>query len=540
MLNKLQSIIGGVPFVSSSAAHQSAAPVARVEPQWPSAGPQRPGIKISPSVIEQLAQQSQANGAAIDWAAKFEPPAVMPGAAPKGEAAPAVAMDSVCDNLAATIGTYSGFAQHQGIDFIGYAALALVAQHPLIRAMIETLADEMTRKWIKFAGKGSEESDAERVKELETATEKFHLKRYFNEAMKTTGYFGGCKLFIDMGDDTNSEEGKREIRTPLTLDAAKIQKGSFKGFRLIEPINCYPAPYNADNPLAPGYYQPDKWLVQGRTVHGSRLLHFVQNKPSILIRPAYNFFGIPLAQMALDYVDRFDTVRISVAKLIKRFSTSILKTDMSQVLQGGNYDDATSLKARALMWSLLGSNEGLLALDKEAEDFVQVNTPLAGLADIVSQSLELLAAISRTPAVKLLGISPKGFNSTGEYDESNWYDHVSSQQSLVFDDPLDFAIKVIQLSEFGYIDKDLTHSYVPLHEESETEKAQNRKSNADTNAIYIDRGVVSPEEVRAQLAADPDSSFESLDVDDLPDPPIEGGLDDRPGGKPDTDSAGNV
>jgi phage-related protein (TIGR01555 family) len=540
MLNKIRSTLGGMPFVAGSAARASAAPISRVEPQWPSAGPERKGIKISAAVIEQLTQQSQANGAAIDWAAKFAPPIVMPGTAPKGQGAPAVAMDSVCDNLAGTIGTYSGFAQQQGIDFIGYAALSLVSQHPLIRAMIETLADEMTRKWIKFAGKGSEKSDAKRVKALEAATEKFHLKRYFNKAMKTTGYFGGCKLFIDMGDDTYSDAGRREIQSPLTLDAGKIREGSFKGFRLIEPINCYPAPYNADNPLARGYYQPDKWLVQGRLVHGSRLLHFAQNEPPLLLKPAYNFFGIPLAQMALDYVDRFDTIRISVAKLIKRFSTSILKTDMSQILNGGSYDDAASLKARALMWSLLGSNEGLLALDKEGEDFVQVNTPLAGLSDIVSQNLELLAAISRTPAVKLLGISPKGFNSTGEYDEANWYDHVASQQSLVFDDPLDFAIKVIQLSEFGHIDEDLTHSYVPLHELSELEKAQNRKSNADTNAIYLDRGVVSAEEVRAQLAADEDSGFESLDVDDLPEQPLDTGLDEGPGGKPDRDSAGNV
>ena len=540
MLNRIRTALSGVPLVPPSTARQSATPAPRVEPTWPSPGPQRPGLKISPTVIEQIAQQSQAQGAAVDWKAKFAPPAVAPGTVPKGQGASTVAMDSVCDNLAGTIGTYAGFNQLQGIDFIGYAALALVAQHPLIRAMIETLADEMTRKWIKFAGKGSEESDAERVKALEAATEKFHLKRYFNEAMKTTGYFGGCKLFIDMGDDTNSDAGRREIQTSLTLDKAKITKGSFKGFRLIEPINCYPAPYNADNPLAPGYYQPDKWLVQGRLVHGSRLLHFVQNKPSILIRPAYNFFGIPLAQMALDYVDRFDTVRISVAKLIKRFSTSILKTDMSQVLAGGNFEDVSSLKARALMWQLLGSNEGLLALDKEAEDFVQVNTPLAGLGDIVSQQLELLAAISRTPAVKLLGISPKGFNSTGEYDEANWYDHVASQQALVYDDPLDTAIKVIQLSEFGYIDEDLTHSYVPLHEQSETEKSQNRKANADTDAIYIDRGIVSAEDVHARLAADEDSGFDSLDVDDLPEPPIQEGFDGGPDGKPDHDSAGNV
>ncbi|UVS95659.1 phage portal protein [Burkholderia glumae] len=538
MLSKLRSLVGGAPLVPSSpAVAKDAAP--RAEPRWPVLEGPRRGLNISPALIEQLNKADQARGARIDWADRFKPPAVMPGTFKKDEGAPVVAMDSVCDNLAGTLGTCAGFNQLAGVDFIGYAALSLLSQHPLIRAMVETLADEMTRKWIEFGGQGSEESDGERVKALQAATERFHLKAHFNAAMKKTGYFGGCMLFMDFGDDTSTEAGKREIQTPITLDSAKITKGSFKGFRLIEPINCYPAPYNADNPLAPGYYRPDAWLVQGRKVHASRMLHFIQNDPPVLLRPAYNFFGIPLAQMALDYVDRFDTARIAVAKIVKRYSTSVLKTDMSQILSGGGYADASSLQARATMWSLLGSNDGLMALDMDKEDFIQVNTPLSGLAEIVSQQLELLAAISRTPAVKLLGIAPSGFNSTGEYDEANWYDHVASQQSIVFGDNLDRAIKVIQLSETGAIDEDLTHKFVPLHEQSEAEKAANRKQNADTFAIYFDRGVIGNEEERIRLASDPDSGYDSIDVDQMPEAPDLGeGMDD--GEERDTDSASAV
>ncbi|HIE4429991.1 TPA: DUF1073 domain-containing protein [Burkholderia multivorans] len=541
MLKKLQSLIPGALLAPTApaAGRPSVALDARAEPHWPTIEGPRRGMRINPALVEQLARQEAARGAAVDWEAKFKPPVVAPGTYRKGQGAPEVAMDSVCDNLAGTLGACGGFNQLNGVDFIGYAALSLLSQHPLIRAMVETLADEMTRKWIEFGGQGSEESDTKRVQALQAATEKFHLKKAFNRSAKKTGYFGGCMLYVDMGDDTRSEAGLHEIQTPLTLDSAKIRKGSFKGFRLIEPINCYPAPYNADNPLAPDYYQPSAWLIQGRKVHASRLLHFSQNEPPVLLKPAYNFFGIPLAQMALDYVDRFDTVRIAVAKLVKRFSTSILKTDMSQILNGGGYDDASSLQARALLWQMFGDNQGMLALDKDLEDFVQVNTPLTGLSDIVSQQLELLAAISRTPAVKLLGIAPRGFNSTGEYDEANWYDHVASQQQIVFADNLDRAIKIIQLSEFGRIDEDLTHKFVALHELSEAEKAQNRKTNAEAFAIHFDRGAISNEEERIRLASDPDSGYDSIDVDQMPEAPNLGeGMDDED--ERDTDSAGAV
>lgn len=529
MLSKFRSVFGASLLPAAPAVSRDAAP--RAEPRWPVVEGPRRGVKINPGLIDQLLADQRGAGAAIDWAAKFRQPEVAPGTLPATEKKlPELAMDSMCDSMAATIGACSGFNQLSGVDFIGYAALSLLSQHPLIRAMVDTLAEEMTRKWIKFSGKGDEESDAKRVTAVDEAVKKFHTKEYFKASMSTCGYMGGAMLFLDMGDNTRTDAGLAEVQTPLTLDSGKIKKGSFKGFRLIEPINCYPAPYNADNPLEAGYYNPDAWLVQGRKVHASRLLRIVQNELPILLKPAYNFFGIPMAQMALDYVDRFDTIRIAVAKLVKRFSTSVVQTDMSQMLNGGGFDDASSLKARAAMWSMLGSNEGLMFLDKEAEAFVQVNTPLTGLGDIVSQSLELLAAIARQPAVKLLGISPKGFNATGEYDESNWYDRVASQQTGVFGQPLDFAVKVIQLSEIGHIDEDITHAFLPLHEESETEKAARRKSDADTAGIYIDRGITSPEEERARLAADPDSGYNSLDVDDLPTPPAQvsaGGEDDE-------------
>lgn len=528
MLKRFRSILSGAPLVPA-APSQVTLEASRVEPHWPVIEGPRKGLKMDPNVLQHFGNPV----AATDWAAKFKQAQVAPGTFPKEQKIPDVAMDSMCDSMAETLGLRSGFNNLSGVDFIGYAALALIAQHPLIRAIVQTLADEMTRKWIEFSGKGSEQSDTKRVKAVDDATKKYKLKEYFNAGMATTGYMGGAMLFLDMGDDTNTPQGIAEVATALTLDSGKIPKGSFKGFRLIEPINCYPAPYNADNPLAVGYYKPDAWQIQGRKVHASRLLRFVQNEPTILLRPAYNFFGIPMAQMALDYVDRFDTVRIAVAKLVKRFSTSILKTDMSQLLAGGGYEDAVSLKARAALWSAMGTNDGLLTLDMEGEEFVQVNTPLGGLADIVSQQAELLAAIARQPAVKLLGISPKGFNPSGDIDKSNFYDHVASQQGAVFTDPLAVAIKVIQLSEFGAIDEDITHSFVPLHEQSEVEKTTNRKTNADTDAIYLDRGIVSDMEVRGRLAADPDSGYESLDVDDLPEPP-------DPTADPDSDSAGNV
>ena len=76
--------------------------------------------------------------------------------------------------------------------------------------------------------------------------------------------------------------------------------------------------------------------------------------------------------------------------------------------------------ARLQIMSQNRSNDGVIAVDKDAEDIVKVETPMAGVTDVVRQSLEIVAALNRTPAVKLLGISPSGFNATGESDIRNY------------------------------------------------------------------------------------------------------------------------
>lgn len=43
-----------------------------------------------------------------------------------------------------------------------------------------------------------------------------------------------------------------------------------------------------------------------------------------------------------------------------------------------------------------------------------------------------------------------------------------------------------------------------------------RVANANADAVYLDRSVVSAEETRERLAADPDSGYAGIDVEDLP------------------------
>lgn len=445
----------------------------------------------------------------------------------KPELAPSLAHDAACD---CSLSDYLATQSIRGAQaFIGYAACSNLAQDGLMRAGVETLADEMTRKFFELVST-SDEDESEAVATLSKALEHFEVEEVFNRAAANTGYFGGCLVFMDFGN--NSPE---ELQTPLALNSIKIAPGSFKGLKLVEPINISPGQYNASNPLSKNYFEPEYWYILGQRVHASRFLKFINNEPPLLFKPAYNFFGIPMVQIALDYIADFTGCRNSAARLLRKFSLTVFKTAMDSVLYG---DDASDLDKRLAFFARYRDNDGVMMVDQETEDIVQINTPLSGVDVIVRQALELLAAIWRIPAVKLLGISPGGFNATGESDIRGFYDFVASQQKKVFGKPLKTLLTVLQLSELGSISQGIKPEFISLWEMTEREQADIQKLKADTNAVYLDRQVVSQEEVRARIALDPSSGFSGIDVDDVPEQTLLDPLAGVP--SPETDKAGTI
>lgn len=427
------------------------------------------------------------------------------------DSAPVVAMDAALGGLGVYDLVSSGLASMYGTpQFIGYPALSNLAQNGLISAGVETVADEMTRKWLELQSIGDDD-DLEKMSEIEKELERVKARQVFNDAAMKTGYFGGCLVYIDLG-----ETSEDELKQPLPLDAAKIAKGSLKRLVLVEPINLYPGQYNASDPLAPDYFTPSTWRVLGREIHASRFLYFASNEPPLLLRPAYNFFGIPMAQIALDYVASFTGNRVAAARLLDKFSLTIWKTNMEAFLTGSA--GVEQIDARAKYAAQQRTNDGIMLLDKELEDMAQINTPLGGVTDIVQMSLELLSAIFRIPAVKLFGISPKGFNATGDADMRNWYDHVASQQEKIFGRPMERLLKLAQLNLYGEVDESITYRFLPLWEMDPAQAATIRKSDADTMGVLITNGVISTEEARQKLAQDPDSGWEGLDLSVTPEP----------------------
>lgn len=480
-------------------------------------------------------------------------------AIPKESNGPKLAMDELPVFGDAAAGWLSGAAfAAEGLVFLGYPYLSELAQRPEYRTMAETIADDATREWLSFDVTGDEKTEREkrnkdpegyeerlndpdemkkrvkasgkedRVKALVDDQERLEVRDRFYWASTFDSWMGRSHLYLQIGD-ADFEKVSGEMAAPIGNSRDDMSKGKvspespLKYIKTVEPVWTYPQAYNAINPLAPDWYNPQLWYVMGRQIHISRLPTFVTRQVPDMLKPAYAFGGLPLSQIAKPYVDIWLDTRQSVADLIKSFSVMILQTDMSvQTSPGGA--GAAGLLARAMLFNMMRDNQGLFLTNKATEDVKNVSAPLGGLHELQAQSQEHMLSVARIPAVKFTGIQPAGLNASSDGEIKVYDDTIKAYQKRSFDPNLTRIINFQMLSLFGEIDAEITHRWNPLRQLTDAEKADQKKKEADWYGVLVEMGAFSPAEVRGVVINDPESPFAGLNPDDVPPPPAQPGM----------------
>jgi uncharacterized protein len=462
--------------------------------------------------------------------AKLHPPAVTAGVDTAR-----LALDSSLESAGEWAAVAFASAAHEGIAFMGYPFLAELAQRPEYRRAVEIIALNMTRKWIKLKCTGDDpKAKSEKIKQLTAVMEKLDVRRAFRKVAEQDGFFGRAHLYLDFGAEV--EKDLDELKTTIGDGSDAASKGKIGkerplvGLKTVEAVWCYPSRYVADNPLSAAWYNPQTWFVMGKEVHATRLLRFVGREVPDLLKPAYSFGGLALTQLGKPYVDNWLRTRQSVADIISVFSVFVLKTRMVDQINA----DPESFFRRLDLFTLTRDNRGVLAIDKDLEDFENIAAPLGTLDALQAQTQEHMAAVWGIPLVVLLGIQPAGLNASSEGELKVWREWINAYQEHLFRPHLTTVINFVQLSLFGKVDPEITFDFVPLEQLSEKEEAEVEKVRADTDSVLVEAGIVDREESRQRLADDPDSPYHGLKVEDLPDLPslgeVAGGGEGEPGG----------
>lgn len=446
----------------------------------------------------------------------FGLPQFPPGVAPKE---PSMAMDSN-ENIVAVAGwgnSYYGGAAQEGQAWLGFQELSLLALRTEYRRMVEVIATEATRKWIRITAKG----DNDRSKEIDKIKDEFQrlkVQDRFRQCLEIDGFFGRSHLYIDTGATDNPKELVMPIGNGWDdVSKVKVTKGKLQRLQVVEPVWTYPQKYNSNDPLKADWYKPQTWLVLGKELHVSRLLYFCSREVPDILKPSYSFGGLSLTQIAIPYVQNWLKTRQSVADLIRSFSVSGLATDLQSLLQ----EEGDGVLNRMQLFNQVRDNNGSFLLDKDSEEFFNVSTPLGTLDALQSASLEQLCTVSGIPVVKLLGIQPNGMNASSEGEIRTFYDWIGAYQEAVMRDNLQAVLGFAQLNLFGKVDPDIIFEFEPLWSLTDKEKAEVEKLKSESASIKINDGVIDQLEERKRVASEPGSPYASLDVTDVPELPEE-------------------
>lgn len=391
-------------------------------------------------------------------------------------------------NPVASINAHNSLMQHSFFTHnkISYSELCMLSCDDLINNAIQTITRECLNKWgeIKITNSDIKLDEQEII--INKINQRFlelDINNICYNAIQTSLIYGGVGIYIDVGDEDKANE------LLLKSEFFKSQK-ILKSMKVVEPYLFSPQRLNVNNPLSDNFMKPDEWYISGvGSIHASRLYTLIFFDVPNLLKPVYNCLGISLCQLMKDKVKSAETIRQCLTDLMLRFKTDIIKTPSLL----GNPE---LLKDRIDLYNASKNNLGTLVLSDQ-EEFINSVTAITGLDKIQSQAFENVASSARLPAVKLLGLTPSGFNATGEFDLKNYYDVIRGYQNTTIKPFIDKIIDILSL-ELGYSNI-ATFEFNPLEKINEFEKAQWKNSEIDAMIKMIDAGIITNEDAFQEL-----------------------------------------
>lgn len=373
---------------------------------------------------------------------------------------------------------------------------------------------EALRQGVKLAVEGDEKNAASDF--LDAEWERLGIMPKLEDALVWANVFGGAALYLGIVD-----EGRE--RDPVNWD--KIQEIRF--VNVLDKRDLQPSRYYG-NPLDTKYQEPELYRINlpvlgpvapntpvssaGSEIHESRLIIFDGARTSQRRKQQNGGWSDSLLQKVHEVLVQFNVGWQGTAHLLQDASQGIFKLQgLIDMIAEGNEE---LLHRRMETVDMSRSIARAIMVDAENEDFRREQYNFTGLPDVLEKFMLRMAAAADMPVTVLMGQSPSGLNATGESDMRLWYDSIRKYQSRQLTPKLRQLCKffLAQRSYTGPDPKKLQVIFPPPWQETRKEQAETNKTIAETDKIYIDAGVILPEEVALTRGA-PGGFNKELELD---------------------------
>jgi hypothetical protein len=389
-------------------------------------------------------------------------------------------------------------------SFIGYQTCGLMQQHWLVDKACRMPGEDATRNGYElsvmndddpnFEGLGVDiETFIARVRELD---KDYKIAEHMREMWRFTQVFGIRVCIFQVESQDPDYYAK-----PFNIDG--VTKGSYKGIKQVDPYWMMPVfGEGFSDPTSQNFYVPEYWTIGGKKYHKSHLVIGKGPEPMDILKPMYIFGGIPLTQRIYERVYNAERTANEGPLLATSKRQTVLHTD----LMAAEAHPQRFLN-RIMKWVSHRDNFGVKTVGLE-DAVEQFDTSLADLDSVIMNQYQLVAAIAEVPATKLLGTSPKGFQSNGSGEEKNYHEKLESVQAFLTP-LLQRHHQLVVKSEYG-VDIQLEAVWNRTDSFTAAELADLNLKKAQTGEILLNLGATSPDDERNRVKNDPLSGYNHL------------------------------
>lgn len=241
--------------------------------------------------------------------------------------------------------------------------------------------------------------------------------------------------------------------------------------------------------MGAGFNLKDGKPLLSEPVHYSRFVRFDGAKLPRRLYIANNYWHDSVLNRMESVIRNYETNHDSASTTMADYNVGVWKIkNLAALISAGKTDD---LKDRVHMANYGKSVIKSIIIDADGEDYQDKARTTTGMPELLDRSGQRLVAGTDMPHTKLLGESPTGSNSTGNSTTVMWYDHVGSAQRNFL---LPRMMKLYKAVHKG-LPANFEIQFAKLFQLDDVQAATARYTQSQTDALYIQNQVLSPDEV---------------------------------------------
>lgn len=391
-------------------------------------------------------------------------------------------------------------ARHYSRVVSSLEARDLWRTNDLAARVVETHAAEALRRGVELSLGEGKRDDADEIEAMLSEIPGPSwvgngIVPIFTKALQYEAAYGGAAIWPVMTgaqgelDQELNEDGITSIERLVLFEPRQLRPAYFYSDPL-HPKNGEPAIYE----VMPLNTRGASMYGTRPLIHESRLIIFPGIRVSAEEQPGVDVgWGDNKLSRVYQVLADFDLSFGGAAALLAKFSQVVVKLKGLAQAQATNADFKQHLEAMNYAGSVLNA----WVVDSD-DDVSRLAVTMAGLPDTLDKLMLRLAAAADMPVSLLMGQAPAGLNATGESDIRFFYDRVEQLRERL--KPLiERLIKWCLLAGDGPTGGNEPETWCvefpPLWEPNKKEDVETQKAQAETDKIYIETGVLLPEEV---------------------------------------------